>query len=40
MTQMLVDELYGSDEKWLHDGELIGEADRLLQSRGTWRKSS
>ena len=31
MTQMLVDELYGSDEKWLRDGELVGEADRVLE---------
>jgi hypothetical protein len=30
LTQILYSEIYGSDEKWVQDGALVGEADRDL----------
>lgn len=30
LTELLVSELYGQDEKWVRGGQLVGEADREL----------
>jgi arylsulfatase len=33
LTRLLIDELYGEDETWLHDGQLIGLPDQQYQPK-------